>query len=413
MPTTAVAEALDEAHRREWGLVLAATARLVGGNLDIAEEATQEAFVAALEVWPHRGVPQRPGAWLTATARRKALDRVRRDATLRRKLPALAEPAPAEEVDVIPDDRLRLVFTCCHPALAPEARAALTLRLVCGLTTPQIAHAFLVAEATMAARITRAKKKIAATSIPYRVPEGEELTARRDDVLSVVHLLFTAGHTSTEGGPLVSEALVDRSLDLARVLATLMPDDPEVLGLLSLLELTDARRAARLDGDGELVLLQDQDRSRWDGVELEHGLAMLERGLQRTSPEQPAGRFLLQAALAAVHAEAPSWEQTEWRGAVMLYDRLLVAWPNPVVALNRAVAVGYAQGPAAGLAALDALSNEPAIARYHYLPAARAELLQRQGRDDLAADELRTAITLCPSAIERRHLERRLAVLTG
>jgi RNA polymerase sigma-70 factor (ECF subfamily) len=409
-----VQQAVEEAHRGEWGRVLAATARFVGGDLSLAEEATQDAFVAALQTWGERGIPNRPGAWLTATARRKALDVVRRDAVLRRKLPTLAATAPGpatdddQETDVIPDDRLRLVFTCCHPVLAPEARSALTLRLVCGLSTGEIARAYLVPEATLAARITRAKKKIAAASIPYRVPEGPDLADRTDDVLTVVHLVFTAGHTATAGDDLVRADLVARSLDLARVLASLMPDDPEVLGLLALLELTDARREARLGAAGELVLLEDQDRARWDQTSIAHGLAMLDRGLRLTGPDHPPGRFLLQAALAAVHAEAATWDDTDWAAAVLLYDQLLAVWPSPVVALNRAVAVGYAQGPADGLAALDLLADEPLLARYHYLPVARAELLRRLGRVAEAADAYREALTLVTAEPERRHLQRRL-----
>ncbi|MDH5278063.1 MAG: RNA polymerase sigma factor, partial [Actinomycetota bacterium] len=291
------------------------------------------------------------------------------------------------------------------------ARSALTLRLVCGLSTAEIARAYLVPEATLAARITRAKKKIAATAIPYRVPEGPELAERTDDVLTVVHLVFTAGHTATGGDELVRADLVARSLDLARVLATLLPEDPEVVGLLALLELTDARREARVGADGELVLLEDQDRSRWDRTSIEHGLAMLDRGLRLTGPQRPPGRFLLQAALAAVHAEAATWDDTDWAAAVLLYDQLLVVWPSPVVALNRAVAVGFADGPAAGLAALDGLADEPMLARYHYLPTARAELLRRLGRGAEAAAAYRDALTLVTAEPERRHLERRLATL--
>lgn len=422
MPTpTEVNAALAQAHRSEWGVVLAATARLAGGDLGLAEEATQEAFVAALRSWPERGIPDRPGAWLTATARRKAIDAIRRDASLRARLPTLAADAGTPDSDadderehaVDVDDRLRLVFTCCHPSLAPEARSALTLRLVCGLTTAQVARLFLVSEPTMAARITRAKKKITAARIPYRVPAHDDLPERLDDVLTVVHLVFTAGHTTSSPGRLVDDDVVARALDLSRVLTTLMPDEPEVLALLALLELTDARRDSRLDADGELVLLEDQDRSRWDRAEIEHGTAMLDRAMRFIAPGQPPGRFLLQAALAAQHAEAGTWSDTDWEAVVALYDRLLVVWPSPVVALNRAVAVGYAKGPEAGLAALDPLSGEPALAGYHYLPAARADLLRRLGDRKAAAQQYRIALELAPAPTERRFLQARLDALAS
>lgn len=419
MPTAAeVNEALAQAHRGEWGIVLAATVRLTGGDLGMAEDATQDAFVAALRSWPTDGIPGRPGAWLTAAARRKALDAVRRAATLQAKLPLVAErSSPAEEPDhrageespMVVDDRLRLVFTCCHPALAPEARTALTLRLVCGLTTAQIARAFLVSEPTMAARLTRAKKKVSAAGIPYRVPQEADLPERLDDVLSVVHLVFTAGHTSPSTSGLVDDDLVGRALDLSRVLCALMPDEPEALGLLALLELTDARRAARVDDAGELVLLEHQDRSRWDRGEIAHGLSLLDRAMGRVSSSRPPGRFVLQATLAAIHAEALTWSDTDWPSAVLLYDRLLAAWPSPVVRLNRAVAVGYASGAEAGLAEVTRLADDPALAGYHYLPAARADLLRRLGRLDEAADAYREALAQQPSETERRFLTRRLA----
>jgi len=353
--------ALAEAHRRQWAFVLAATVRLAG-DLDVAEECVQDAFVAALTSWTQRGIPANPGAWLTATARRRALDTLRRDQTLRRKLPLLVGTDPAtsdplewegeaEEVDMsqLSDDRLRLLFTCCHPALAPEAQVALTLRLVCGLTTPEIARAFLVSEATMAARITRAKKKITLARIPYRVPPAHELPDRLDAVLTVTHLLYTTGHTAPAGDQLVRADLVERSLDLARMLSTLMPDDREVRGLLALLLLTDARRATRTTSDGRLLLLEEQDRSRWDRQAIGEGRQLVDQALRRGRP----GRFALQAAIAAVHAEAPSYAATDWPEVLGLYDLLLAVWPSPVVALNRAVAVAMVQGPAAGLAALE------------------------------------------------------------
>lgn len=416
MSTPQVRETVDRAHRDEWGRVLAAAARLAGGDLGLAEEATQDAFVAALETWGERGIPARPGAWLTATARRRVLDRLRRESTLRGKLPLLLadDVDDVDEVDAIPDDRLRLVFTCCHPALAMESRTALTLRLVCGLTTAEIARAFLVPEPTMAARLTRAKKKIAAAGIPYRVPGPADLAERLDGVLTVVYLAFTAGHTAGDGGDaLVRDDLVSRSLDLGRVLAILLPDEPDVLGLLALMTLTDARRATRVDADGRLVLLADQDRSRWDADVIRHGLALLDRALGLIGPDRPAGRFVLQAAIAAVHAEAGTFAETDWAAVVALYDRLRVVWPGPVVEVNRAVALSYLSGPEAGLAALDLLRDDPRLASFHYLPAARADLLRRLGRRDEAAQSYAEALAGCPGGPERAFLAARLAEVTA
>jgi len=413
--------ALAEAHRRQWAFVLAATVRLAG-DLDLAEECVQDAFVAALTSWGQRGIPANPGAWLTATARRRALDALRRDQRLRRKLPLLVGTGPAasdpleregggEEVDVSEpaDDRLRLIFTCCHPALAPEAQVALTLRLVCGLTTAEIARAFLVSEPTMAARITRGKKKIALARIPYRVPPAHELPDRLDAVLTVVHLLYTTGHTAPAGDRLVRADLVERSLDLARMLSSLMPDDREVRGLLALLLLTDARRATRAAADGRLLLLEEQDRSRWDRRAIGEGRQLVDQALRRGRP----GRFTLQAAIAAVHAEAPSYGDTDWPEVLGLYDLLLVVWPSPVVALNRAVAVAMVDGPAAGLAALDMVADDPHLATYPYLAATRADLLRRLGRTRDAAQAYRTALSLAANAAERDFLTRRLAEVTA
>ena len=409
-----VAAAVEAAHRSDWARVLATTARLTGGDLGIAEEATADAFVAALQTWPDRGVPQRPGAWLTTTARRNALDALRRRTTLNRRLPVLAagvvdEDTQDEETEVLPDDRLRLVFTCCHPALAQEAQVALTLRLVAGLTTDEIAHAFLVSPSTMAARLTRAKHKISAAAIPYRVPERTDLPQRVDAVLTVIHLVFTTGHSAPEGDTLVRADLTGAALDLARVLATLLPDDTEVLSLLALLELTEARRPSRLDDDGQLVLLADQDRSRWDAELLAHGLAMFDRALRSSS--QPAGRFLLQAGIAAAHAEAPTFDATDWAGISALYDRLATVWPSPVVEINRAVAHAYAEGPQAGLTLLDQLTDDPRLRDYHYLPATRAELLRRAGRTHEAAAAFRQALDQVTAPAEREFLRRRLAEL--
>ncbi len=417
-----VSTAVEQAHRTEWGSVLATVARLLGGDLDTAEECTQEAFVAALQTWGRTGVPERPGAWLTTTARRRAIDRIRRESSLRSRYPDLlvddvdtgADPAVrvAEEADVIVDDRLRLVFTCCHPALAPETRIALTLRMVCGLTTEEIARAFLVPEPTMAARITRSKKKITAASIPYRVPSGAELPDRLDGVLSVIHLVFTTGYAAP-GDSLVRGDLVDRALDLARTLVALMPDEPEAAGLLALLELTDARRAARVDEVGDLVLLEDQDRSLWDHEAIERGDARLDQALRLVGPTRPVGRFVLQAAIAAVHADAATWEATDWPAVLALYDRLLTRWPSPVVEVNRAVALSYAASPAAGLAALDVVAGDPALRSWHYLPAVRGGLLRRLGHDAESLAAYRSAVDLAPPGAERAFLQGRCDELGG
>jgi RNA polymerase sigma-70 factor, ECF subfamily len=415
VPSTDVSVAVEQAHRDEWGRVLATVARLLDGDLGAAEECTQEAFEQALRTWDERGVPDKPGAWLTTTARRRAIDRVRREAALRARLPDLAPDELVdddEEAAVDLDDRLRLVFTCCHPALAPESRTALTLRMVCGLTTDEIARAFLVPEPTMAARITRAKKKVAAARIPYRVPDDAELPERLDGVLTVIHLVFTAGHTSP-GPALVRADLVARALDLARVLAVLMPDEPGTLGLLALLELTDARSAARTDADGRLVLLEDQDRTLWDRAAIARGDALVVRALRLTGPQRPPGRFLLQACIAGGHAEAASWESTDWAALVLLYERLRAVWPSPVVEVNRAVAVSFAAGPQAGLDLLDAVADDPALRSWHYLPAARADLLRRLGRRQEAADAYRAALALVSDGAERAYLRGRLAELEG
>ena len=412
----AVEAAVAEAHRREWGFVLAATVR-VAGSVDLAEECVQDAYGAALDAWRRQGVPRSPGAWLTTAARRRALDVLRREQTLRRKLPLLADTGVAagpEDVvddldgDVISDERLRLVFTCCHPALAREAQVALTLRLLCGLTTAEIAMAFLVSEATMAARVTRAKKKIAAARIPYRVPGAAELPERLDAVLTVLHLVFTTGHTAPSGAALVRNDLVDRAVDLGRVLARLMPDEPEVRGLLALMLLTDARRSTRTDAQGRLVLLADQDRSRWDRAQVLEGL-----GLVVDLHHSRVGRFGLQAAIAAEHALAPSYAETRWQRVLALYDALLREWPSPVVALNRAVALAEVAGPAAALAEVDRLAADGRLASYRYLPSTRADLLRRTGRDADAATAYEQALELADNDAERSFLTARLAEVRG
>jgi RNA polymerase sigma-70 factor (ECF subfamily) len=417
-PEQAVAarSAVADAHRREWAFVLAATVR-VARDIDVAEECVQDAYVAALDAWSRQGVPDNPAAWLTTTARRKALDALRRDKTMRAKLPLLIEPEAAqagpEDAELggeqaIGDDRLRLVFTCCHPALGREAQVALALRLVCGLSTGQIARAFLVSETTMAARVTRAKKKISAARIPYRVPAAADLPDRLDAVLTVVHLLYTTGHTAPEGADLVSSDLVDRAIGLARMLLSLMPDECEVSGLLALLLFTDARRATRTDSTGRLLRLDEQDRSLWDSAAIGAATALLATALRGRSP----GRFALQAAIAAVHAQAPSYDRTDWAMLVGRYDQLLAVWQSPVVALNRAVAVCMLAGPAAGLAEIASLEQaDPRLAGYRYLPAAKADMLRRLGRLDEAADAYRAALGLADNAAEQAFLSERLAEL--
>jgi RNA polymerase sigma-70 factor (ECF subfamily) len=406
--TGAVERAVADAHRREWAFVLAATAR-VAGDFDLAEECVQDAYVAALDAWAREGIPRKPGAWLTTIAKRRALDAMRRERLFRSKMPLLVEPEEADvdepDEDAVPDDRLRLIFTCCHPALAREAQVALTLRLVCGVGTGDIAKAFLVTETTMAARVTRAKKKISAARIPYRVPDASELTERLDAVLSVIHLLYTTGHTAPSGTELVRADLVERALHLARMLLALMPDEPEVRGLLALLLFTDARRATRTDVDGRLRLLEDQDRSLWDRAAIDEGRRLVLDAF-RTGR---VGRYALQSAIASLHATAATYEATDWRQILGLYDQLLLVWPSPVVALNRAVAVSMVRGPEAGLAEIGALVRDGRLDGYHYLPAVQADLLRRLGRRDEAAAAYQAALELVDNEAERRFLAARLA----
>ena len=310
---------------------------------------------------------------------------------------------------MIPDDRLRLIFTCCHPALAREAQVALTLRLVCGLSTAEIAQAFLVPEPTMAARVTRAKKKISAARIAYRVPGAAELPDRLDAVLTVVHLLYTTGHTAPGGSRLVRDDLVERAISLTRMLRLLMPDESEVRGLLALLLLTDARRATRCAPDGRLLLLEEQDRSQWDRPAIDEGTALVREALRGGRP----GRFALQAAIAALHAQAPTYDETDWRQILRVYDLLAQAWTSPVVALNRAVALAMADGPGAGLAAIAELERDGRLAGYRYLPAAKADLLRRLGRAEEAAQAYQAALELTANDAERSFLARRLTEVTG
>jgi RNA polymerase sigma factor (sigma-70 family) len=404
----------------------------VARDIDLAEECVQDAYARALTSWSTDGIPDRPAAWLTTVARRKALDALRRRSSLDKKLPLLVDddiaagpdpsdigelarspvdhlrqPADPRDAELPADDRLRLVFTCCHPALAPEAQVALTLRLLCGLTTGEVARAFLVSESTMAARITRAKKKISAARIPYRVPAAIELPARINAVLTVVHLLFTTGHTAPVGPGLVRHDLVERATDLARMLRSLLPDDADVAGVLALILITDSRRATRVDAEGRLLLLQQQDRLAWDRRAIDEGLALVEEALR----SRPPGRYTLQAAIAAVHAEAPTWDVTDWSRIVALYDQLCATWPSPVVALNRAVAVGMAEGPLAGLVQLDALVGEPQLRGYAYLPAARADFLRKLGRFTEAHSAYEEALALTDNEVEREFLADRLEEL--
>ena len=400
--------------------MLAATVR-VTRDFDLAEECVQDAYAQALRTWSTDGVPSRPGGWLTTVARRRALDILRRESALRRLLPLIIEDARTDAAGppmyippAIPDDRLRLICTCCHPALAQEAQVALTLRLLCGLSTAEVARAFLVSESTMAARITRAKKKIAAAGIPYRVPEPAELPARIEAILAVVHLLFTAGHTAPSGSELVRRDLVTRALDLARMLHGLLPGDAEVAGLLGLQLLTDARRETRLDEQGRLLLLADQDRARWDHSAVEEGTALVDAAFRTAAArrERP-GRFALQGAIAGVHAKAPTFADTDWIEIVGLYDHLLQTWRSPVVALNRAVAVGLAWGPRAGLAALEPLGREPQLAGYPYFAAARADFLRRLNRLPEAREAYQEALALTDNDVERAFLSSRMDALAG
>ena len=406
--TDPVETAVADAFRDEWGQVLATVIGFTG-DWELAEDSVADAFAGALDAWRRDGVPRKPGAWLTVVARNRARDRLRRAGVEQRKLAEVAEMTPEyepEPPDEFPDERLKLIFTCCHPALATEARVALTLRTLTGMTTSEIARAFLVPEPTMAQRLVRAQRKIRNAGIPYRVPPAHLLPERTGGVLAVLYLLYREGYAAS-AGDLVRPDVSGEAIRLARALVTLMPDEPEAVGLLALMLLQDARRDARLDAGGELVLLADQDRTRWDRDMVEEGVALLEGALRRGR----AGAYQLQAAIAAEHDRAPRASDTDWPEIVRLYDELLRVLPSPVVRLNRAIAVGEADGPAAALPLVAELAAQ--LPRHHLLPATRADLLRRLGRDDEAAQAYGEALALAPTGQEQRFLQRRLAEVSG
>lgn len=406
---------IERVFRQEAGRVLATLIRLVG-DFELAEEAMQEAFAAAVEQWPDTSLPDNPRAWLVNVGRNKAIDRLRRQIAFRAKRPDLeAEAAIASQItppddddDSLGDDMLRLIFTCCHPALNMEARVALTLRSVCGLTTEAVARAFLIGEETMAQRLVRAKKKIRDAKIPYQTPTPPMLDERVEGVLAAVYLVFTEGYAVTSGADLMREDLSREAIRLGRLLDGLLPGRPAIQGLLALMLLHDARHAARTTPGGDIVLLEDQDRGRWDRTQIAEGLALVEQALR--APGRP-NSYAVQAAIAALHAQAPRYEATDWPQIAGLYEVLLRIYPSPVIELNHATAVAMVDGPARALGLLDALAARGSLDGYHLLPAARADLLRRLGRSEEAKEALRTALALAKLAPERRLLTKRLAEL--
>jgi RNA polymerase sigma-70 factor, ECF subfamily len=404
---------IERVFRQEAGRVLATLIRLVG-DFELAEEAMQEAFAAAVEQWPDTSLPDNPRAWLVNVGRNKAIDRLRRQIAFRAKRPDLeAEAAIARQItppddddDSLGDDMLRLIFTCCHPALNMEARVALTLRSVCGLTTEAVARAFLIGEETMAQRLVRAKKKIRDAKIPYQTPTPPMLDERVEGVLAAVYLVFTEGYAVTSGADLMREDLSREAIRLGRLLDGLLPGRPAIQGLLALMLLHDARHAARTTPGGDIVLLEDQDRGRWDRTQIAEGLALVEQALR--APGRP-NSYAVQAAIAALHAQAPRYEATDWPQIAGLYEVLLRIYPSPVIELNHATAVAMVDGPARALGLLDALAARGSLDGYHLLPAARADLLRRLGRREEAKEALRTALALAKLAPERRLLTKRLA----
>ena len=423
MSSEQVPQVVDHVYRQESGRILAA---LIASLRDftLAEDALQDAMVAALQQWPASGVPRNPAAWLTTIARRKAIDRLRREGTLAQKQALLEPMVTSDTLDSaddapddapIPDERLKLLFTCCHPALPLEARVALTLRTLGGLSTTEIAAAFLTPLPAMAQRLVRAQRKIRDAGIPYRVPPLPLLAERMEGVLAVLYLIFNEGYTSTSGDALIRQDLCAEAVRLTRVLVALiasepeLPDEPEALGLLGLMLLHSSRRAARVDAAGDLVLLEDQDRTLWNWAEIVEGIELLDRALAMHRP----GPYQIQAAISALHAEAPTSNETDWQQIALLYARLADMTPSPVVELNQAVAVAMAEGPDAGLEMLDRLRLGEALAHYYLYHAARADLLRRAGRMDEATASYREALSLCQNRIERRFLQRRLAELAA